>query len=69
MWELVQALNDGSRIKGLKVVEYDYEKDVEKDVPALDSSQKKALLNYFRQDQQYKYVRKAAESKPAIPMP
>ena len=69
MWELVQALNDGSRIKGLKVVEYDSEKDVEKAVPVLDSSQKKALLNYFRQDQQYKYVRKASDAKPATTVP
>jgi len=62
MWELVQALNDGGRIRGLKVVEYDHEKDAERAVPALESGQKKTLLNYFRQDQQYRYVRRASKS-------
>ncbi len=60
MAELVRALNDGSRINALKVVAFDHEKGVETTVPVLESSQKKALLNYFRQDQQYRYTRKAS---------
>jgi hypothetical protein len=71
MAELVQYLNDPDRIKGLKVVEYDPEKDAERTVPVLDSGQKKALLNYFRRDQQYRYLRKPAStqaaSSPTVP--
>lgn len=67
MAELVQYLNDPDRIKGLKVVEFDHEKNLETTVPVTESVQKKALLNYFRRDQQYRYLRKASPDKAPTP--
>ena len=58
MAELVQFLNDGSRIRALTVVEFDPESGEEKRVPAAESSKKAALFQYFKRDQRFRYTRR-----------
>jgi hypothetical protein len=59
MAELVQFLNDGSRIQALTVVEFDPVSGQERRVPAAESSKKAALFHYFKRDQQFRYTRRS----------
>jgi hypothetical protein len=56
---LVRVLNDPLRFPLLQVVEFDAATGVEKTVPIAESSRQKDLLRFFRQDQRYKYYRRA----------
>ncbi|MDA0748726.1 MAG: hypothetical protein O2954_19590 [bacterium] len=62
MHELVQFLNDGSRIQALTIVEYDPVSKEVKRSPVTESSKKAALFHYFKRDQQYRYTRRAQEA-------
>jgi hypothetical protein len=58
MAELVQGLNDGDRVRGLTVVEFDPATGQDRRVPVQESAQKAALFKYFKKDQQFRYLRK-----------
>ncbi len=59
MAELVQFLNDGSRVRALSIVEFDPISGAEKRVPATESGKKASLFHYFKRDQQFRYTRRA----------
>ncbi len=60
MAELVQALNDERRRGRLRLLEFDPLRGVERFVTLEQSRNRKDLLKFFRGDQRYQYVRKAA---------
>ena len=59
MARLVRVLNDPLRSPLLRVVEFDAATGAEKTVPIAESTRHEDLLRYFRQDQRYKYYRRA----------
>jgi len=57
MAELYDFLNVPARAKNLRIVVYDPDIKTDKTVAALKSDKKLALLNYFKQDQEFHYSR------------
>jgi hypothetical protein len=62
MARLVRVINDPLRQPLLHVIEFDPATGVEKSVPITESTREKDLLRFFRQDQRYKYYRRAPSS-------
>ena len=62
MAELHHHLNDPARLSRLQIVEYDPQTRTERRVPALESGKRDALLNYFKQDQEFHYTKNNAET-------
>ena len=58
MVELQRYLNDPMLAKGLRAIVYDPQAGSEKTVPALESTSRNALFNYFKRDQVFRYTRK-----------
>jgi len=56
---LVRVLNDPLRFPRLQLAEFDPATGVEKLVPITESTREKDVVRFFRQDQRYKYYRRA----------
>jgi hypothetical protein len=56
---LVRVLNDPLRLPRLRLAEFDSDTGVEKFVPIAESPCERDLLRFFREDQRYKYYRRA----------
>lgn len=64
MADLVRALHDERQLERLQIVEFDDERGVEELVPIVESRRGKDLFRFFRTDQRYQYVRRAAAALP-----
>ena len=58
MADLVRAVNDPDQIGGLTALVYDPAKKIDSRVSVPDCASLDALLNYFKNDQTFRYVRK-----------